>query len=216
MPASGGRPVRAVVFDIGGILEPPFDDVLIPELAAILGMPPARLTDRRAASAVALSEGRLTLRDFYARIGMELGRPVDPDAVVARHLAVYQAATATLDARVLGLIRVLRERHLVACLTNTEIEVARFNRERGLFRPFDQAFVSTELGLHKPDCAIFERVLTDLGCAPADVVFTDDNLDNALGARAVGIHAIHYRGFEEFSSELAPLIAPIPDGRRPQ
>ena len=211
MPPPGGRPVKVVVFDIGGILEPPFDDVLVPEMAAMLGLPSARLAERRAASAVALAEGRMTLRDFYARVGTEQGQPVDPDAAVARHLAVYRAATARLDARVLGLVQVLRQRHLVACLTNTEIEIARFNRERGLFRPFDRAFVSTEMGLHEPERAIFERLLTDLGCAPPDVVFTDDNLENTRGARAVGMHAIHYRDFEGFSKELACFISPTPD-----
>ena len=211
MPPPGDRPVKAVVFDIGGILEPPFDDVLVSELAGTLGVTPARLREHRAASAVALSEGRMTLRDFYAKVGAAEGRPVDPDAAVARHLAVYRAATTTLDARVLGLIRALRERHVVACLTNTETEVARLNRERGLFRPFDRAFVSTEMGLRKPERAIFERVLTELGCAPPDVVFTDDNLENALGARAVGIRAIHYRDFEGFSKELACFISGTPD-----
>jgi hypothetical protein len=47
MPPPGGRPVKAVVFDIGGILEPPFDDVLVPELAATLGLPLARLAADR-------------------------------------------------------------------------------------------------------------------------------------------------------------------------
>lgn len=201
-------PIKAVIFDIGGILEPPFDDVLLPELATMLGMPEPRLRERRAGAAVALSEGRMTLRDFYARAVADGERPVDPDAVVARHLAVYGAATATLDARVLALIRELRPRHVVACLTNTEVEVGRFNRERGLFAHFDRAFLSTELGLLKPGRAIFERTLAELGCAPLEAVFTDDKLENAEGARAVGMHAIHYRDFEGFSRELARLVEP--------
>jgi HAD superfamily hydrolase (TIGR01509 family) len=211
MPPPGGRGVKAVVFDIGGILEPPFDHVLVPELATMLDLPPARLEERRAAMGVALSEGRMTLREFYAEVGAARGRLVDPDAAVARHLAVYRTATADHDGRVLALIRRLRERHVVACLTNTEVEVARWNRERGLFRAFDRAFVSTELGLHKPERTIFERVLADLGCAPPEVVFTDDNLTNTLGARAVGMHAIHYRDFERSSEELARLVPPHGD-----
>ncbi len=67
------------------------------------------------------------------------------------------------------------------------------------------------MGLHKPERVIFERVLTELGCAPPEVVFTDDNLENALGARAAGIHAIHYRDFEGFSEELARVISLAPD-----
>jgi putative hydrolase of the HAD superfamily len=208
MPAAARAPIKAVIFDIGGILEPPFDDVLFADLAGMLGMPEPRLRQHRAADAVALTEGRMTLRDFYARVVGESGRPVDPDAAVARHLAVYGAATTRLDARVLGLIQELRRRHVVACLTNTEVEVGRFNRERGLFGPFDRAFLSTELGLHKPGRAIFERVLAELGCSPPEAVFTDDKLENAAGARAVNMHAIHYRDFEGFSRELAQLVEP--------
>jgi putative hydrolase of the HAD superfamily len=198
--------IRAVIFDIGGILERPFDEVLFPELARGLGLPESRVRQRRAADAVALSEGRMTLREFYARVAAESPRPVDADAVVARHLAVYAAATVPLDARVLGLIEELRRRCLVACLTNTEVEVGRLNRDRGLYRPFDRAFLSTELGLHKPDRAIFERVLAELRCAPDEAVFTDDNAENVAGAGSAGMHAIHYKDFEGFSSELARLL----------
>jgi putative hydrolase of the HAD superfamily len=206
-PASGLRaPIKALVFDMGGILEPPFDDVLVPALAEALGIAEARLRERRAAAAAALSDGRLTLRDFYARVVADEDRSVDPTAAVARHLAVYEAATARLDERVLALIRRLRRRHLVACLTNTEVEVGQFNRRRGLFDAFDRAFLSTEMGLRKPERAVFDRVLADLGCAPAETIFADDKLENADGARAAGMHAIHYRDFDEFSSELARLV----------
>jgi len=203
------RPIRAVIFDIGGILERPFDHVLFPELSRVLGVPESRLRERRAADAVALTEGRLTLRDFYARIIGEDARPGDADAAVARHLAVYAAETVPLDERVLALIEELRRQCVVACLTNTEVEVGRFNRERGLYRAFDRAFLSTELGLHKPDRAIFARVLAELRCAPDEAVFTDDNPENAAGARATRMHAIHYRDFDGFARELASLV----DGR---
>jgi FMN phosphatase YigB (HAD superfamily) len=199
-------PIRAVIFDIGGILERPFDDVLFPDLARMLGVPESQLRQRRAMDAAVLAEGRMTLQEFYAGVVGESGRPVDPGAAVARHLAVYAAATVPLDARVLALIAGLRHRYVVACLTNTEVEVGRFNRERGLYRPFDRAFLSTELGLRKPDRAIFEHVLAELRCAPDEAVFTDDSLENAAGARAASMHAIHYRDFERFSRELASLV----------
>jgi putative hydrolase of the HAD superfamily len=198
--------IRAVVFDMGGIVEPSFDDVLLPALAALLGVSPERLRERRGTHAAALSEGRMTLRDFYARIVAETGRGLDPSAAVTQHLAVYQEATSRLDARVLDLIRGLRRRHVVACLTNTEVEVGRLNRERGLFGAFDLAFLSTEMSLRKPDRAIFDRMLSDLGCAPSEAIFTDDKLDNVAGARTAGMHAIHYRDFDDFTSQLAKLV----------
>ena len=83
-PAGAGGAIKAVVFDIGGIHEPPFDDVLLPKLAQMLGVPAAQLRQRRAADSIALTERWMTLRDFYARVVAAGGRPVDPDAVVAR------------------------------------------------------------------------------------------------------------------------------------
>ena len=166
---AGGRaaaPVKAVIFDMGGILEaavrrPPLRRARANARGA--GAAPPASTRRRRDRAHRSPE---TLREFYATVARERRQPVDADAAVARHLAVYQAATVPLDAGVLALIEALRRRHVVACLTNTEVEVGRFNRARGLYRAFDRAFLSTELGLHKPDRAIFDRVLAELGCAP--------------------------------------------------
>jgi HAD superfamily hydrolase (TIGR01509 family) len=169
-------------------------------------VPEPRLRQERAAHGLALTEGRMTLHEFYARVARDAGRPVDADAVVARHLAVYEAATGPLDAGVLALIQALRRRHVVACLTNTEVEVGRFNRERGLYRAFDRAFLSTELALHKPGRAIFDRAVADLGCSPDEAVFTDDKLENVTGARTAGLHGILYRDLASFSAELAERL----------
>ena len=91
-------------------------------------------------------------------------------------------------------------------LTNTELEVGRFNRGRGLYRAFHRAFLSTELGLHKPGRAIFDRALAELDCLPAEAVFTDDKLENVTGARTAGLHGILYRDLASFSAELQDLV----------
>ena len=127
---------------------------------------------------------------------------------MARHLAVYEAATSPLDPDVLALIAELRRRHAVACLTNTEVEVARFNREPGIVRPVPSGLPVRRDRAPKPGRAIFEHALADLGAQPAAAVFTDDRLDNVAGARAAGIPSIHYRDFEEFRAELQRLLEP--------
>jgi putative hydrolase of the HAD superfamily len=62
---------------------------------------------------------------------------------------------------------------------------------------FDHRFLSYELGLVKPDPAIFEKVVEELGVAPRDVVFVDDNQLNVDGARSVGLDAHLARGVDE-------------------
>jgi HAD superfamily hydrolase (TIGR01509 family) len=198
--------IRAVVFDIGGILEPPWAEALLGELPPFVRMERGRFQAHLAEHHVALTEGRMSLAELYGRILPETGAPA-PGQAVARHLDVYLRATARLDARVLELVDALERRYVVACLTNTEREVGELNRRRGLYRPFHRAYLSTEIGLHKPGRAIFEWVLRDLGCAGPEVVFVDDGDANVRGAREAGLHAIHYRDFDQLTGELAGRLA---------
>jgi putative hydrolase of the HAD superfamily len=58
-----------------------------------------------------------------------------------------------------------------------------------LLAAFDAVFLSFQLGLVKPDPAIFERVAADLQTPPREIVFIDDNQVNVDGACAAGFHA---------------------------
>jgi HAD superfamily hydrolase (TIGR01509 family) len=197
--------IRAVIFDVGGILEPPWSEALLRELPPFVGMGRERLQAHLAEHHVALTEGRMSLAQLYHRVLPDMASP-GPDQVVARHLEIYRRATAQLDTRVLELVERLKRQYVVACLTNTEPEIGELNRRRGLYRPFQRAYLSTEIGLYKPGRAIFEWVLHDLGCAGAEAVFVDDSEANVAGARAGGLHALHYTDFDRFSAELAALL----------
>lgn len=52
--------------------------------------------------------------------------------------------------------------------------------------------ISCELGVRKPDRAIYERALAHYGVAASDAFFADDNRPNVAGAAAVGITAHHF------------------------
>jgi putative hydrolase of the HAD superfamily len=197
--------IRAVVFDVGGILEPPWSEALLRQLPAFVGMDRRRLEAHLAEHHSALTEGRMSLAQLYRRILPDTASP-GPELAVARHLEIYRQATAELDSRILELVERLKRHYVVACLTNTEPEIGDLNRRRGLYRPFQRAYLSTEIGLAKPGRAIFEWVLRDLGCAGSEVVFIDDGAANVDGARAGGLHGIHYTDFDRVAAELARLL----------
>ena len=53
--------------------------------------------------------------------------------------------------------------------------------------PFDAVYVSGELRLLKPETAIYQHVLDDLGISGGDAVFVDNKAENVRGAQALGI-----------------------------
>ena len=63
--------------------------------------------------------------------------------------------------------------------------------------------VSGEIGLIKPELAIYERHARDFGLAPAHTLFIDDAEKNVEGARAAGWNAVHFKDAEKLKSDLA-------------
>jgi HAD superfamily hydrolase (TIGR01509 family) len=71
---------------------------------------------------------------------------------------------------------------------------------------FDAVVISGEVGLHKPQPAIFLLGAERIGVEPADCVFVDDLRENCAGAEAVGMTAILHRGAEGTLPRLEELL----------
>ena len=67
---------------------------------------------------------------------------------------------------------------------------------------FDGIVVSGRVGLAKPDPAIFRYLLDSYGLTASDVFFVDDHEPNIVGARALGIHAHHFRDATSLRADL--------------
>jgi 2-haloacid dehalogenase len=67
---------------------------------------------------------------------------------------------------------------------------------------FDGTVISGELGITKPDPRIYEHLLETFELVPTDVFFTDDLDANVEAARALGIEAVVFRGPEPLRRDL--------------
>jgi HAD superfamily hydrolase (TIGR01509 family) len=82
-----------------------------------------------------------------------------------------------------------------AFLSNGVSEVmARVRAERSLDSWFDVVIVSCEVGVSKPDPAIFRICLERLGVPAAGALFVDDRVENLRGAESVGLPTYHFTG----------------------
>ena len=91
-------------------------------------------------------------------------------------------------------------------LTNWSAETFPIARERFDFLSwFDGIVVSGEVGLAKPDPAIFHRLTSAFGIDPAEAVFIDDVSANVDAARTLGVHGIRFTTPAALRAELADL-----------
>lgn len=65
--------------------------------------------------------------------------------------------------------------------------------------------VSGEVGLAKPDPAIFRLTVETFGLDPARTVFVDDSLPNVRSAQDVGLYAVHFTTSAALRDELVAL-----------
>ena len=56
---------------------------------------------------------------------------------------------------------------------------------------FEEMYLSYEIGLHKPDPAIYKYVLDQAKIINTETAFVDDSLPNILTAQKMGICGIH-------------------------
>ena len=194
--------VEAVLWDVGGVFLPsPFSHIRAygsevgidgDQLLELVFGPYHEDTDHPWHR---LERGQLSFDDCNAALialAAEEGVDVDPMAVLMRmgggdglRIVRQDVVAAAVDAKASG--------RRAAIVTNNIKEFS--DGWRGLFEDLD-AMVdvivdSSAVGLRKPDPAIFQLALEQLGgVAPEAAVFLDDAPGNIAAAEALGIHAI--------------------------
>jgi len=93
-------------------------------------------------------------------------------------------------------------------LTNFSREKFALTREKfPFFQHFKQVIVSAEVGLVKPDPAIYHLTLERIGLTAPECAFVDDSLPNIETARQLGFAAIHFQSPEQLQTELTRVSA---------
>lgn len=91
----------------------------------------------------------------------------------------------------------------VYALTNFSVDkLERTRRRFDFLNAFDGITVSAEVGLVKPDPAIYRKLIDTYGLTAGETLFIDDVAKNVEGARAVGMHAVQFTGAAALRADL--------------
>ncbi|MER7011836.1 HAD family phosphatase [Saccharopolyspora sp. NPDC000359] len=214
------RPVRAVVFDYGGVLttssraalhawmdreriRPDTFSAAIKEWLSRTA-PPGTPVHR-------LETGELSAEEFNRTLAHRLRTlddgPVAPDGLLQRMFAQLDSEPAMLD-----LVRALRSSGVrTALLSNSWGNDYPWDLLDGLF---DVAVISGEVRLRKPDPRIYHLVLDRLDLPAAQVVLVDDGAPNVEAAERLGMRAVLHTGAAETRARLAQLVPDaVPQGK---
>lgn len=186
--------VELLLFDLGGVL---VDFAGPRELGRFLRAPasPEEILDRWASCPHTdqFEMGRLSPQQWAERFVRDWDLTIEPD-VLLREFRTFSRAILP-GAR--ELLAELRPRYRLAALSNSnEIHWERNTHELGVTQLFEFAISSHQVGICKPDPAIYQVALERAGVPGDAVMFLDDRAANVDAARKVGMRGRHVRGVE--------------------
>jgi len=195
--------IKAIVFDLGGVLIQVYQEERFRGLEARWGLSPGQVAEVlwRSPEHRLAEVGAITDAEYWRRIAPRLGLHT-PEAVRAFQQDVFGPVEVT--ASMVELVRRLHGPYRTGLLSNaTDTVTPAFIAERyGLGELFDVEIVSALVGLAKPDPAIYRLALERLGTAPEATIFVDDYPPNVAAAAALGIQAIHFTAYGALIAEL--------------
>jgi putative hydrolase of the HAD superfamily len=198
--------IRAVVFDIGGVLEIAPRTGWDKQWEARLGLQPGELTERLRSVWVEGSAGTLSEAEVAQQTGAILG--LDQAQVAAFMADLWAEYLGTLNALLAAYFGSLRPRYQTAILSNSfagarEHEQARY----GFGDLCDLIIYSHEEGMKKPDPRIYALLCERLGRQPGEVIFLDDVAEAVDAARACGIHGILFQDTSQAIADIEACLA---------
>ena len=196
--------VEAIFFDFGGVLLKYADGIDHKAIEAQFGLP------ERTVSNCLYRDSRY--KDFFVGACTEKewidSIRAAAEALVGEKarpmLRALQESESELNPDMIRLMERMHGRYKLGIISNTTPGL-----EERLQIQFPQLIDLTEvrvgsgdLKIAKPDPAIFHHAAREMGVALESSVFTDDTSSYAVAASDLGMHGIHFTGYEAFVTSL--------------
>jgi len=189
--------IKNIIFDLGGVVID-IDFELTFNAFAQLADQPVQETKKIMSELNIWDQyerGSLTDQKFIATIKEALHLTHTTQEIII----AWNALLLELPKRRIDLIKQINSKYNTYVLSNTSnIHIEGVNNilqkntgHKDLKEVFGKIYYSYEINRRKPDLDIYEFVLKDAGLKAEETLFLDDNLDNILAAKELGIQTIH-------------------------
>ena len=196
--------IEAVIFDAGGVLHES-NTAMADDLFQELGITDEILIQIRAKQMLLLGSGAIDEAEFWRQVATEydLREVTTVENLLGRAFieAIVEHTPITELIKELGATSVK-----LAVLSNTIRPHASALKEAGIYDGFDHVLLSHEVGMLKPDPAIYQHALEVLDVRPEATIFIDDDPKNVEVAEALGIHGIVYKDTDNVVNEVRSLV----------
>lgn len=186
--------MKAIIFDLGGVLVNYDGRATFADIGKLVGVSLDELYPFYQTHDHAFGTGQLSGQDYFQKLA-DTFKPEADYKTLATAFCRYQQR----NEEALAFAHELQTRPgvQVGIISNTnEVHASWLRTNLPEFELFLSVILSNEVGLLKPDAAIYELSLQQLNVPPAQALFVDDLLENVDGGTAVGLHGLHHKNWQ--------------------
>lgn len=197
-------PIRAVIWDIGGVITRTEDLVPRDQLADDLGVTRETLNELffSGTEGTRAQKGEITTDKLIVFIRGQLGlAPEEYPDLKERFFAGDH-----VDYELVDFIRSLKPKYQIGIISNAWPGLNNTLEDWDIRDAFDVIIGSGDIGIMKPDPKIYQLALERLGVQPEEAVFVDDFIENIHGAHAFGMYGVHFQNPTQTIGDLRALL----------
>ena len=203
--------IQAVVFDYGGVLCHPPATSKIDCLALLFGMPRDKFWRMYGRLRGPYDRGQIDAREYWQRMAQCAGVILTEAQYAALQTADLEMWSAYNESMV-ALAAQLKEAGVkTGILSNMLADMlVKLRSEVDWLPLFDVQVYSCDLGLVKPDEAIYARLVEEMGIEASRTLFVDDLPANVEAARRAGLQAVVFESETQLRAQLAEMVPQLP------
>jgi epoxide hydrolase-like predicted phosphatase len=198
--------IHALIFDVGGVLLQLPNDLRQRQWESDFGLAEGAIDQALWGTDLSIQAtlGQIDSEAVWTWLATTLNLTAEQRQLIQHKYYVDEY----LDPAMEQLLRQLRPQYKLALLTNAWSDARSvFTEKFPLSQLVDDMIISAEVGLAKPDPAIYTLALQRLGVKPEEALFIDNKTRNTVVAQRLGIASIVFQSSAQAIAEIQHAIA---------
>lgn len=195
--------IKAIIFDIGGVITDTDFDAIYSNLAKKIGAPEDEIIALHNKRTEGMLLGSISFKDFLSEIKKQATYFEGDIQQIWLEEALKQVK---LNKELLDFIDDLRKNYTLAVLSSVSESRSIIDEKLDIYSHFDFTFLSFKEHLVKPDERFYNLALKTIGIKPSEAIFIDDAEIHTFAAEALGIKSVIFKNNAQLKSELTQKL----------
>jgi putative hydrolase of the HAD superfamily len=206
----GSAAINAVILDYGQVLASSPTAEEFGCMAEMFNLSVDSFYELWEASRGPYDRGDFSAEEYWLKLAAQTNTTLDPKQIEILRQIEVEIWVHPIPAMIDWVSQLHAAGIKTGLLSNMPWDLANYVRANFQWmEKFSFKTLSAEVGMIKPDPAIYEHTLRGLGVSAAEALFIDDREPNIQAARTLGMRAIQFRSIEQLKHELEAMGFPV-------